>query len=472
MIEGTSLIDLPARYSARVILIRLIESLDTRRQAYLEAPDVERLHDLRVAMRRVRSFVRTYRELFRGTKLKPLLRRLRRTAKATNKARDIDVQLEWLRAQAESLRPEERPGLSWLSDRLEAEARAQYQRARRGIKAELKKFSKDGIEISLSSYRVPVDHASPEGEDAFGEALASALEEGLAELHQLLGTRDDRGLFDRSHAARLAGKRLRYLIEPVVDELPGGKAFLKQLKRLQDDLGELNDARVHAEEVAVVFEEIASAAPVAPGGERQDPAPGLIALARLLHSRKRASFDKLSLRWAGESGRERLAGGQAIIDYLRHGSQPAREIERKYLLATLPPEVDRAESAELEQGYLPGSRIIERIRRITDRNGVRCFRTMKLGRGVSRIEVEEPMPPDLFEELWPLTEGKRVHKRRFRLNDGSLTWEVDQFLDRELLLAEVELPTVEAPSLPPWLVSHVKREVTDEAEYTNVNLAC
>ena len=44
--------------------------------------------------------------------------------------------------------------------------------------------------------------------------------------------------------------------------------------------------------------------------------------------------------------------------------------------------------------------------------------------------------------------------------------------DRELFLAEVELSDPEQhPELPEWLAPYVVREVTNEAEYVNLNLA-
>ena len=90
-----------------------------------------------------------------------------------------------------------------------------------------------------------------------------------------------------------------------------------------------------------------------------------------------------------------------------------------------------------------------------------------------RLELEEPMPPDLFERLWPLTEGRRIRKRRHRVKDGDLTWEIDEFRDRDLVIAEVELPSPSAEiTTPDWLRPHLVREVTDDPAYSNYRLAC
>lgn len=149
------------------------------------------------------------------------------------------------------------------------------------------------------------------------------------------------------------------------------------------------------------------------------------------------------------------------------------EIERKYLLSGVPEAALMVTPVVIDQGWLPGERLQERVRRIRDADGERYSRAVKLGRGVERVEVEEEADRDLFEVLWPLTEGRRVSKLRYRIPEGDLVWEVDRFRDRDLVLAEVELPRADVvPEPPPWLSPFVVREVTGEAEYVNVNLAC
>ncbi|MHB1225082.1 MAG: CYTH domain-containing protein [Gemmatimonadaceae bacterium] len=151
----------------------------------------------------------------------------------------------------------------------------------------------------------------------------------------------------------------------------------------------------------------------------------------------------------------------------------ATEIERKFLLDALP-EVARAVAPRrIAQGYLPGTELVERVRRVAMPDGaVRCWRTVKLGVGIARIEVEEETTPQIFDALWALTAGRRLTKRRHLVTDGALTWEMDDFDDRDLVLAEVELESAAtAVTIPDWLAPHVVREVTGEDAYVNVNLA-
>lgn len=132
-----------------------------------------------------------------------------------------------------------------------------------------------------------------------------------------------------------------------------------------------------------------------------------------------------------------------------------------------------AESVEVDQGYLPGTRINERIRRMRSPTEARFYRTIKMGAGVDRFELEEETTEAFFLAVWPLTRGARVFKRRYFVPDADVVWEIDEFLDRPgLWLAEVELQSVDQRVvIPEWLRPVVEREVTDEGAYTNHALA-
>jgi CYTH domain-containing protein len=163
---------------------------------------------------------------------------------------------------------------------------------------------------------------------------------------------------------------------------------------------------------------------------------------------------------------------EAVLDVLRaYRAGVPVEVERKYLLSGLPKKVRDAPSVTVEQGWLPGERLQERLRHVSGDDGDQYYRTVKLGQGLTRVELEEEASPELFEKLWALTKGRRLRKQRYYVPDGDLRWEVDEFLDRELVLAEVELADPALTVNPPtWLESLIVREVTGEPQYLNVNL--
>ena len=146
------------------------------------------------------------------------------------------------------------------------------------------------------------------------------------------------------------------------------------------------------------------------------------------------------------------------------------EIERKYLLSAMPTltGLDVKRAWTIEQGYIPGQSITERIRRAVSRDWVKCTRTVKLGAGVSRIEFEDEIDPELFEQLWGATQGQRVTKERFVVSTPSGTWELDRFTDRQLVLLEIELSSEnEAVHMPDAFKAVLVHEVTDDKKFTN-----
>jgi CYTH domain-containing protein len=149
------------------------------------------------------------------------------------------------------------------------------------------------------------------------------------------------------------------------------------------------------------------------------------------------------------------------------------EIERKYLLSGRPRFPRASATLEIDQGYIPGEKLLERLRRQRDDSGItRYFRTVKLGSGVERMELEDETDERTFRHLWELTDGRRLKKRRYVVPHGDDVWEIDEFTDRPLWLAELELDHANADvKIPEWLRPVLVREVTDEPEYSNHRLA-
>jgi len=162
------------------------------------------------------------------------------------------------------------------------------------------------------------------------------------------------------------------------------------------------------------------------------------------------------------------------------------EIERSFLLDALPAFPSGTSTARIEKGYLPpapaGNAIVGRIRReVHDDGVVRCTHTIKRGAGIRREETEREIDEELFRSEWERTAGRRVSKTRYRVaggtvgnrvGGGALVWEIDDFDAHDLVLAEIELPTEDAAfDIPPWLASHIVREVTEEAAYRNASIA-
>jgi CHAD domain-containing protein len=144
----------------------------------------------------------------------------------------------------------------------------------------------------------PPPAAPPTLAAAIGSRLPGHLE-ALRQALDLVRTADDDA---EAHAARIAAKRLRYLLEPAED-VRGSKSLLKLLKSLQDDLGELHDAHLLGRRVqdAIMND---------PGTE----AVGLEAVARRLASDRAEIFGRIDRRWlSDDTAIETLTRGVASV---------------------------------------------------------------------------------------------------------------------------------------------------------------
>ena len=455
----------PAAEATRRIALDLLDLAMAAEARLDDSEDAEALHDFRVAVRRLRSVARAHRRHLGDVLTEKRREQLRKLQRRTGGARDAEVQLAHVRDLAARLEaPEAQPGIEALLTHLEGALAATSSK---GVKKARKRFAKIEAKLRDPLGRVTVSLVS---EDAtFGAVLGGLAREHAAKLADRLAAArsvdDQRPL----HTARIATKRLRYLLEPARGCAPRAREIGKRCKRLQDILGHIQDMHVLQGTLRKAARE---------GSPEQ--LPGVLALESATGEELHQAFDALQSEFLGEQL-------DALVDSVEWfarslDGQRQTETERKYLLGQLPPFLGEASPAlpsgkkvgtkELRQGYLPGQKLRERLREVRKGRNVTHLRTIKAGSGVQRIEVEEEASPEVFEQMWPLTAGARVHKRRYTVPDGALVWVVDEFLDRELVLAEVELPSPDVrPPIPTWMAPHLVRDVTDEAAYVNLNLA-
>jgi CHAD domain-containing protein/CYTH domain-containing protein len=474
----------PVECAARDVAMRLLEQAERERHRLGHTDDPEGLHDFRVAVRRLRSWLRTYKEPLRGSVSGKQRDVLRAVAHASNSGRDAEVHIEWLRARPEFFRRSRRGGAEWLIERLQSTQGAavdSLQEAVEGDFVPLRHTLAKRLEVYPRRVRLAVPEAT------FAAATAERLREQTRGLRDQIEAIRGPGDQETAHTARIAAKHLRYLLEQVAAEVEAGESMVARLKGLQDVLGALHDAHVFGEEVARALADAAVehagelSSTVLKGGarwfkirraDRDRITPGLLAIASRLRDAVGDSFASFAAAWEGAAAATFWDEVGRAADSLRTRGGAPEEIERKYLLAALPDSAKAAPPLEIEQGYLPGKVLLERLRRVKDRSSTRFYRTVKIGTGMVRTEIEEETTRAVFDRMWPLTKGRRLKKRRHRVREGDLTWEIDDFADRKLVLAEVELPDRNTDAeIPKWLRPRVVRDVTDEEEYQNARLA-
>lgn len=144
------------------------------------------------------------------------------------------------------------------------------------------------------------------------------------------------------------------------------------------------------------------------------------------------------------------------------------EIERKFLINTLPENLSQYPFRQLEQGYLYTEPVV-RIRREDDD----YYLTYKSKGLMVREEYNLPLTKDAYEHLLPKIDGILITKKRYLIPlSGNLTIELDIFEDAlaPLVLAEVEFTSEEEANAftpPEWF----GEEVTYSTKYHNSTLS-
>ncbi|MFI3238098.1 MAG: CYTH domain-containing protein [Lachnospiraceae bacterium] len=143
------------------------------------------------------------------------------------------------------------------------------------------------------------------------------------------------------------------------------------------------------------------------------------------------------------------------------------EIERKFLIKTLPKNLAEYDYHHIVQGYLNTSPVV-RIRK-EDND---YYLTYKGSGMLAREEYNLPLTKESFEHMLPKCDGNIIAKKRHLIPMGDVTIELDVFEApfEALILAEVEFDSIEAAKafiMPDWFL----QDVTYDPAYHNSNMS-
>ncbi|HEY6004082.1 MAG TPA: CHAD domain-containing protein [Anaeromyxobacter sp.] len=346
--------DLSAEEGARVVALGLLEEAIAAADAMAAGTGEEPLHDFRVALRRLRSALRTFRPWLEDGVRRRHEKELKRIARSTNEARDAEVQLAWLATKREALASSrQRPGYELLVARLEEQAHRGPDAAR--VAGRFRRAA-EKLERRLRAYERKVE-AGGDARATFGGVFASLVGDQVSALSERMdairGPLDQEGV----HRARIEGKRLRYLLEPLRGHARADASdVIGHLKRLQDVLGDLHDTHVLAGELREALADVAAeearqlhAARYAQDVSdvairdraRAGPRAGLLALLRLVCERRDALYADLE-RECRTGGMDALAAEaravaaaldsrerRKLVDVRRAAARSARRRSRR-----------------------------------------------------------------------------------------------------------------------------------------------
>ena len=102
---------------ARIVRVRAAE-LAVLSEGVLDTADIERVHDMRVASRRLRAVLEIFAPCFPKSEFKAVLRDVKALADALGERRDPDVHIDAMVAFAREVTAAQRPGIERLVERL------------------------------------------------------------------------------------------------------------------------------------------------------------------------------------------------------------------------------------------------------------------------------------------------------------------------------------------------------------------
>lgn len=230
-------------YGAGILMTHL-SALIQEGEGVRLAKDIEAVHRMRVASRRLRATLPLFGPYLAGKRHLEWIKTVRGVTRALGEARDSDVQIEHVHAFLEPLQPPYRAGVRRLLLRL----RQQRLKLQPKVIIALDKFEKSGLVAEMAQklapydiYRDRLDRDDPALIEIANQAIRTRLAEFLA-FDEIVPQREK---VQELHAMRIAAKRLRYTLETFAPLFEDGlRGYIKSMRASQDMLGEIHDCDV------------------------------------------------------------------------------------------------------------------------------------------------------------------------------------------------------------------------------------
>jgi len=242
--------DDPMSEAGRKVLLFHFERMLYHEPGTRLGEDIEELHDMRVASRRMRSAFRVFSRYFDADVLRPFLKGLRRTGRALGRVRDLDVFLEKAQRYRATQVGAGSPHLYEDLDPLFAEWQRQREAAREQMLACLdgKRYQRFVQEFGqflntegAGALLPPAARPSPQQVYQAAPILIYERFNVVRGYDSVIGDAP----LETHHALRTDCKRLRYTMEFFREVLgPEAKEVIREVVIVQDHLGNLNDADV------------------------------------------------------------------------------------------------------------------------------------------------------------------------------------------------------------------------------------
>ena len=248
----------PADRAVKRVLAALWEMMQANEEGLRADLDPEFLHDFRVAVRRTRACLGQMRAALDDAPARRFAAEFAWLGRLTGPPRDLDVHLMNLRGHRAELPASARGDLAPLAEHLEGRRRAARERQAAGLdSARYRRLKREWSRFLAAGAAGKGADAARPVRDVAGERI----ERAYARVRKRGRRLSAETPAETVHDLRIACKKLRYLLEFFRGLFAADRvnAFVRALKRLQDDLGEYNDLEVQQGELRDAARELLAA---------------------------------------------------------------------------------------------------------------------------------------------------------------------------------------------------------------------
>jgi len=286
-------------------------------QGSMLGEDIEELHDMRVATRRMRSAFDVFGPAFDPKIMKRFLRGLRKIGGALGQVRDMDVILEEALNYQKGLKNHDQPGLDVLLNHWNQSISHKRSSLTKHLKSEA--YERFKQEFNLFLHVTEDAHEVGDWQISFGSRVRDIVPVLLYSRYAGVRTFDTilpTATISQLHALRIEFKKFRYTLE-YFREILSEQAVqaINELKQYQDHLGELHDADVACQLVRRFLKRWEEDQIRQPIRERIDPGPIVNYQAYLYAKRYHlmVTFPDLWQNFSRPEFRQNLAQAIALI---------------------------------------------------------------------------------------------------------------------------------------------------------------
>ncbi|MEW6238725.1 MAG: CHAD domain-containing protein [Candidatus Omnitrophota bacterium] len=288
----------PIELAGRKVVAGLFKGMEEREEGTKKGENIEDLHRMRVFIRRMRVCLRTFKPVYGNEYVQSMTSGLKQIADLLGEVRDIDVFVDFLR-NCESAMPKD------IVPAAEILIETRLAMREKGLKKIQTELDGSAFQQWKDRFREQLAKGSPTVSDR--RNVHSSLPEMILSAYGVVlsyRNRVDGAPSSTLHELRICNKRFRYLCESFQDCFDERMAaIVKDLKQLQDLLGDIQDKNRDIQSIENNISELTAGAK---NRKKEDSLKSLLQLVKKKETKARRAFFAFWKKFALEENEDRL----------------------------------------------------------------------------------------------------------------------------------------------------------------------